>query len=94
MGSGQTVIERDRAVGGREYVRGEVFLFGEGDKESVTPEKYSVIVKGKNLKLPIYHILLISVVSGYKSVKIYFAFHRIDSTPYNREFTFIYLCFI
>ena len=36
MGGGQTVIERDRAVGGREYVRGEVFLVREREKEGVT----------------------------------------------------------
>jgi len=58
MGSGQTVSERERAVGGSEYVRGEVFLVGERENVGVTPEKFSVIVKGKNLKLPIYHILL------------------------------------
>jgi hypothetical protein len=71
-----------------------VFLVGEGEKEGVTPEKYSVIVKGKNVKLPIYHITLISVVSAYKSVKICFACHRIDLPLYNREVTFICLCFI
>ena len=32
MGSGQAVIERERAVGGREYVRGEVFLVGERER--------------------------------------------------------------
>jgi len=32
MGSRQAVIEKDRAVGGREYVRGEVFLVGERER--------------------------------------------------------------
>jgi hypothetical protein len=39
MVSGQPVIERDGADGGREYARGELFLVGEREKEGVAPEK-------------------------------------------------------
>jgi hypothetical protein len=37
MGSGQVVIERDRAVGGREYVRDEVFLVRERERTVLHP---------------------------------------------------------
>jgi hypothetical protein len=68
MGSGQAVNERDRGVGGREYVRGEVFLVGERERRELH-RRNSVVIR-KNHKLLIYHILLMSVVSVYKSVNI------------------------